>query len=82
MVREHSHAIRSGMELLRRLMQEGLTVDITVETVMQGHASGLDDVKVKLRAAFERWLEWALAMPSTDLKHPSISSEIKRMAPE
>jgi hypothetical protein len=56
----------------------GITVDVTLGAVMQG-CSNLD-AKHKLRAAFDRWLVWAMAMPTADLKHPRLLDEIKRMA--
>ena len=55
-------------------------MDVTDGTVMQGHASGLDDAKTNIRAAFEGWQAWALAMPSTDLKRPRISREWNELA--
>ena len=53
----------------------GLTVDMTVGAVMHGHATDLQDAKAKLRTAFDRWLEWARAMPADDLNGwwPSLS---------
>ena len=50
-----------------------LTVDVTVGAVMHGHASDLLDAKAKLRTAFNRWIEWAEAMPRDDLKNPNQS---------
>jgi hypothetical protein len=44
-----------------------------------GYAADLPDAKRKLRAAFERWLEWAEAMPKDDLKYLSIAAELKTM---
>jgi len=43
---------------------------------MHGHAWGLGDAKLKLRAAFKRWLAWALTMPKDDLKYSSIDAEL------
>ena len=48
-----------------------LTVDLSVGAVMHGYAADLLDAKTKLRAAFDRWIEWAEAMPKDDLKYRS-----------
>jgi hypothetical protein len=57
----------------------GLTVDMTVGATMHGHAADLQDAKAKLRTAFDRWHQWAMAMPADDLKHPRLAAELKRM---
>ena len=57
----------------------GLMVDVTVGAAMHGHASDFEDAKAKLRGAFERWTEWAAAMPIDDLKYPTIAAELKAM---
>ena len=46
---------------------------------MHGHATDLQDAKAKLRTAFDRWHEWAMAMPADDLKHPRLMAELERM---
>ena len=46
---------------------------------MHGYAEGFVDARTKLRAAFDRWLEWALAMPRGDMKYLRISAELKKM---
>ena len=56
-----------------------LTVDLSVGAVMHGYAAGFSESKTKLRAAFDRWLEWAEAMPKDDPKYPSIAAELKAM---
>ena len=57
----------------------GLTVDMTVGATMHGHAADLQEAKSKLRTAFDRWLEWAMAMPADDLKYPRLVAELQRM---
>ena len=52
---------------------------MTVGATMQSHAKDLQDAKAKLRTAFDRWLEWATAMPAEDLKQPRLVAELKRM---
>ena len=83
--------VYAGAQLVGRIYQShlsgtswfwgvnGLTVDMTVGAVMQGHAKDLPDAKAKLRTAFDRWLEWAQAMPAEDLKQPRLTAELKRM---
>ena len=56
-----------------------VTVDLSVGAVMSGFARDLLDAKAQLRAAFDRWLAWAEAMPKDDLKYPSIAAELKAM---
>jgi len=46
---------------------------------MQGHASGLDDGQTKIRGSFPAMAGLGARCPSWDLKHPSLSREIKRM---
>jgi hypothetical protein len=57
---------------------KALTVDLSVGSAMHGSAT-LADAKTKLRAAFDRWIEWAEAMPRDDLKYPRIAAELKTM---
>jgi hypothetical protein len=59
-----------------------ITWDMSLGEVMHGSATGLDDAKMKLRATFEKWLVWALAIPATDLKHPHIAEELSKMGPK
>jgi hypothetical protein len=59
-----------------------VTLDMTVGHVIHGYATGLDDAKAKLRAAFERWMTWARSVPMTDLKHSHIAEELKNMGAE
>jgi hypothetical protein len=56
-----------------------VTLDMTVGTATQGYAESFDDAKAKFRAGFDRWLEWAWAMPRGDMKYPRISAELKNM---
>ena len=56
-----------------------ITLDMTVGAPMHGYAEGFVDARTKLRAAFDRWLEWALAMPRGDMKYLRISAELKKM---
>ena len=56
-----------------------LMADLSVGAVMHGYAADLSDAKAKLRAAFHRWIEWAEAMPTDDLKYPSIAAQLKAM---
>jgi hypothetical protein len=46
---------------------------------MHGFADDLAEAKEKLRAAFDSWMEWALAMPTDDLKYPRIAAELKNI---
>jgi hypothetical protein len=83
------YAVYAGEQLAGRIYQmhdkswfwgvNALTVDMTVGAVMHGYATGLDEAKAKLRAAFERWLVWARAVPASDLKHPRIAAELRNM---
>jgi hypothetical protein len=57
----------------------GLTVDSTVGAVMHGYALSFRDARAKLRTAFDRWLEWAMAMPAEDLKHCAIAAGLRAM---
>jgi hypothetical protein len=57
----------------------GLTVDLSIDAVMHGHAAGFSEAKTKLRAAFNSWVEWAEAVPKDDLKYPSVAAQLKAM---
>jgi len=35
-----------------------VTFGMSIGTVMHGYATGLDDAKTKVRAAFDKWLVW------------------------
>ncbi len=52
---------------------------MSIGAVMHGHATGIEDAKAKLRAAFEKWLAWAQAMPASDLKYPRVHAELRKM---
>jgi hypothetical protein len=56
-----------------------ITSDMTVGVPTQGDADSFADARVRLRAAFDRWLEWAFAVPRSDMKYPRITIELKKM---
>jgi len=73
----HTHFVKTANSWFWGI--NSLTVDLSVGAVMSGFARDLLDAKAQLRAAFDRWLEWAEAMPKDDLKYPSIAAELKAM---
>jgi hypothetical protein len=50
--------------------------DARIGRSLQGYADSFDDAKVKLRAAFEAWLVWALSIEPSDLKHPVLARQL------
>jgi hypothetical protein len=56
-----------------------ITSDMTVGVLTQGHADSFAGARANLRAAFDRWLEWAFAIPRSDMKYPKITIELKKM---
>ena len=73
----HTHFVKTANSWFWGI--NSVTVDLSVGAVMSGFARDLLDAKVQLRMAFDRWLEWAKAMPKDDLKYPSIAAELKAM---
>lgn len=53
-----------------------MLTDARIGRPLQGYADSFDDAKVKLRAAFEAWLVWALSIEPSDLKHPVLARQL------
>ena len=58
---------------------DGITVDSTVGGPTRGYADSIASATYELRAAVERWLEWAQALPRDDLKYPMVTVELMTM---
>lgn len=47
--------------------------------VSRGYVDSLPKAQAAFRKGFDLWLEWALAMPSWDLKHKQVRVELKKI---
>jgi hypothetical protein len=45
----------------------------------RGYSDSLAKAQASFRVAFDRWLEWARALPSWDLKHKKVWRQLKNM---
>jgi hypothetical protein len=57
-----------------------LTLDITFRARTQGYAETFEDAQARARVAFDRWLAWARALPTTDTLYPQVSAELKMIS--
>jgi hypothetical protein len=46
---------------------------------LNGQAVDLKSARVNIRAAFDKWLAWALTVPSGDLKFTVLDAHLRRM---
>ena len=51
--------------------------DATTDIQVAGYAASLEDAQSYLRTVFERWLAWALAVPTSDLKYGPLDRNLK-----
>ncbi len=58
---------------------DGITVDSTIGAPTRGYADSIASATYEMRAAVERWLEWARALPREDLKYPLVAVELMTM---
>ena len=57
-----------------------VTVDSTIGVPIKGSADSLQKAQEAFRITFNRWLEWARALPSWDLKRKQVWIELKKMS--
>ena len=58
---------------------DGITVDTTASVPTRGYADSIAFAAYEMRAAVERWLERARALPREDLKYPLVAVELMTM---
>jgi hypothetical protein len=56
-----------------------ITFDSTVGDPMTGYTDSLPKAQAAFREAFDRYLEWALALPQWDLKKTAVTAQLKKM---
>lgn len=52
-------------------------VDATIGMPLSGYAADMAEAQAHLRPAFERWLEWATAVPESDLKRGPLDRNLR-----
>jgi hypothetical protein len=52
-------------------------IDSTAGAGMAGYAESMEDARQMLRPAFDHWLEWALAIPQSDLKYGPLDKNLR-----
>jgi hypothetical protein len=52
---------------------------MSISTVMHGYATGLDDAKTKVRAAFDKWLVWGQGLSDDDPERKRVTEELAKM---
>ena len=55
---------------------DGVTLDPMIRVPTRGYADSIAAATSKMRAAVERWLEWARGIPPEDAKYASIQAEL------
>ena len=81
------YGVYAGPQLVGRIYQtrseqwnwaiNSITVDATVGCRMSGYAASMPEAQAALLPAFNRWLEWALAIPRTDFKYAPVDRNLK-----
>ena len=59
---------------------DGVTVETTIGVPTRGYADSIASATYEMRAAVERWLEWARAIPPEDTKYTLIQVELMAAA--
>lgn len=81
------YSIYAGAQLVGRIYQarddqwnwaiNSVMIDATAGAGMSGSARSMSDAQAAFRPAFDRWLQWALAVPEADLKYGPLDRNLK-----
>jgi hypothetical protein len=81
------YGVYAGAQLVGRIYQSragqwnwainNITFDATVGRRMSGYATSMAGAQAALLPAFNRWLDWALAIPRKDLKYVPLDRNLK-----
>jgi hypothetical protein len=81
------YGVYAGEQLVGRIYQmrsdqwtwaiNTVMIDATAGAGMSGHAASMSQAQAALRLAFNRWCDWALAMPESDLKYGPLDRNLK-----